>query len=232
MKAGSNVTVTNSSGTVTIAATDTTYTSKAAASGGTDVSLVTTGEKATWNAKTSNAGTITGITMNGSSKGTSGVVDLGTVITAHQDISGKADKSATVSTVTWDSTNKKLTKTINGTTSDVVTGATILGGLTKAQVTTALGYTPPTSDTNTTYTLTQDSTDGHKITFTPSSGTATTITIPDNNTNNAVTQTATTTNADYEVLFSATADNTTRTEGARKNTNMKFNPSTGNLTVT
>ena len=37
-------------------------------------------------------GTITGIKMNGSSKGTSGVVDLGTVITAHQDISGKQDK--------------------------------------------------------------------------------------------------------------------------------------------
>jgi hypothetical protein len=42
---------------------------------------------------TSNAGTITGITMNGASKGTSGVVDLGTVITAHQDISGKANAS-------------------------------------------------------------------------------------------------------------------------------------------
>lgn len=42
---------------------------------------------------TSNAGTITGIKMNGSSKGTSGVVDLGTVITSHQDISGKMDKS-------------------------------------------------------------------------------------------------------------------------------------------
>lgn len=42
---------------------------------------------------TSNTGTITGIKMNGSSKGTSGVVDLGTVITAHQDISGKVSKS-------------------------------------------------------------------------------------------------------------------------------------------
>lgn len=95
--------------------TDTTYESKAAASGGTEVSLVTTGEKyiwnnkgtyskpsggipdsdiasaATWNAKGN--GTITGITMNGSSKGTSGVVDLGTVITAHQDISGKLNAS-------------------------------------------------------------------------------------------------------------------------------------------
>lgn len=38
---------------------------------------------------TTNKGTITGIKMNGSSKGTSGVVDLGTVIT---DISGKQDK--------------------------------------------------------------------------------------------------------------------------------------------
>ena len=39
-----------------------------------------------------------------------------------------------------------------------------------------------TTDNNTTYTLTQDANDGHKITLTPSSGNATTITIPDNNT--------------------------------------------------
>lgn len=45
---------------------------------------------------TSNTGTITGINMNGASKGTSGVVDLGTVLTAHQDISGKADKATTL----------------------------------------------------------------------------------------------------------------------------------------
>lgn len=48
-----------------------------------------------------------------------------TFLTQHQDISGKADKSATVSTVSYDSTNKKITKTINGTTSDVVTTATL-----------------------------------------------------------------------------------------------------------
>ena len=64
------------------------------------------------------------IQMNGNAvTKTNGVVDLGTVITVHQDISGKADKSATVSTVTYDTTNKKLTKTINGTTTDVVTTA-------------------------------------------------------------------------------------------------------------
>lgn len=51
--AGSNVTLTPdaTNDKVTIAATDTTYESKSAASGGTAVSLVTTGEKYTWNNK-------------------------------------------------------------------------------------------------------------------------------------------------------------------------------------
>lgn len=52
---------------------------------------ITSSDITNWNNKTSNVGTITGIKMNGASKGTSGVVDLGTVITAHQDISGKAN---------------------------------------------------------------------------------------------------------------------------------------------
>lgn len=59
---------------------------------------ITSSDIANWNGKTSNAGTITGIKMNGVSKGTSGVVDLGTVITAHQDISGKLDKTEAAST--------------------------------------------------------------------------------------------------------------------------------------
>lgn len=47
----------------------------------------------------------------------------------HPSDTNKADKSATVSTIAWDSTNKKLTKTINGTTTDVVTAATLRTGL-------------------------------------------------------------------------------------------------------
>ena len=47
-----------------------------------------------------------------------------------------------------------------------------------------------------------------------------------------VTQTATSTDSDdYEVLFSGTADNTTRTEGARKSSTIKVNPSNGLLSV-
>ena len=62
---------------------------------------------------TANVGTITGIKMNGSSKGSSGVVDLGTVITAHQDISGKVAGpiSATGNNVAvFDGTTGKLIK--------------------------------------------------------------------------------------------------------------------------
>ena len=55
---------------------------------------------------TKNAGTITGITMNGASKGTSGVVDLGTVLTEHQNI-----------------------KTINGQTITGTGNVTISGGI-------------------------------------------------------------------------------------------------------
>lgn len=48
-----------------------------------------------------------------------------------------------------------------------------------------------------------------------------------------VAQTVTTTNSsNYELLFSGTADNTTRTEGAGKNSTLKCNPSTGNISVT
>ena len=54
---------------------------------------------------TKNAGTVTGIKMNGSSKGTSGIIDLGTVITSHQDISGKQDTLVSGNNI----------KTINGT---------------------------------------------------------------------------------------------------------------------
>ena len=85
---------------------------------------------------------------------------------------------------------------------------------------------PP--DNNTTYGL---SISDHTVSLV-AGGTTSSVTVPDNNDNNAVTQTATTTSADYEVLFSSTADNTTRTEGARKNSNLKFNPSTGNLQTT
>lgn len=56
-------------------------------------------------AKTSNTGTITGIKMNGASKGTSGVVDLGTVLTGgKQSTTSTADGGANVYTFSDGST--------------------------------------------------------------------------------------------------------------------------------
>lgn len=59
-------------------------------------------------------GTITGITMNGASKGTSGVVDLGTVVT---DVSGKQDKTVSIAGITATTVNealKELSNRVNG----------------------------------------------------------------------------------------------------------------------
>jgi len=333
--------------TITIPDNNTTYSSKAAASGGTEVSLVTTGEKAIWNAKTTNTGTVTsvatGVGLTGGTITNSGTIKakLKTETAATNDsadasnTSGRQypvvqDKSGYLSVnVPW--TDSKPVTSVAGKTGAVTlakgdvglgnvdnkSSATIRSEITSSNVTTALGYTPlnaalkgansgvaeldasgkvpssqlpsyvddvveyettddfpatgeagkiyvatgtnktyrwsgsayveisaslalgetsstayrgdrgktaydhaaakgsafasglykittnaqghvteatavaksditalgiPGSDTNTTYTLSQDATDGHKITLTPSSGTAMTITVPDNNT--------------------------------------------------
>ena len=67
---------------------------------------------------TTNTGTIMGITMNGVSKGTSGVVDLGTVIT---DVSGKADASAAIGTLSLAIDNTNYQITLSGTKVDGTT---------------------------------------------------------------------------------------------------------------
>ena len=74
---------------------------------------------------TANTGTITGITMNGASKGTSGVVDLGTVITEHQDISGKMNsslKGAANGVAELDATGKVPSSQLPSYVDDVIEG--------------------------------------------------------------------------------------------------------------
>lgn len=77
-----------------------------------------------WNGKTSNVGTITGITMNNVSKGTSGVVDLGTVITSETTLS-KGTTTGSGNAVTDISVSGHTITLTKGTTflttSDVVT---------------------------------------------------------------------------------------------------------------
>jgi hypothetical protein len=75
--------------------------------------------------------------------------------------------------------NGTTVKTFTANASDNVT-ANITVPTKVSELTNDSGY--KTTDNNTTYSLTQDATNGRKITLTPSTGTAQTITIPDNNT--------------------------------------------------
>ena len=92
--------------------TDTTYSDATTSASG----LMSASDKTKLNGiaegATANVGTITGITMNGASKGTSGVVNLGTVLTAHQDISGKVNGPST--------SNNGTVALFNGTTGKTI----------------------------------------------------------------------------------------------------------------
>ena len=118
LAAGSNVTLTPdaTNDKITITATDTTYSSKSAASSGTDVSLVTTGEKYTWNNKGTYSKPSSGIPKTDLASAVQ--TSLGKADTAlqnHQDISGKeniSNKVTSWSTTTTDShyPSEKLVK--------------------------------------------------------------------------------------------------------------------------
>ena len=79
-------------------------------------------------------GTITGIKMNGASKGTSGVVDLGTVITAHQDISGKQDKITSSNKLSASLVSGLATVATSGSYDDLSHKPTIPAAVTESTV--------------------------------------------------------------------------------------------------
>jgi hypothetical protein len=91
---------------------------------------------------TTNTGTVTSVAvkMNGSTKGTitsSGTIDLGTVITAHQDISGKLDKTEAQSTYQpiGDYALNSSIPTVNNPTITIKQGGTTKGSFTLNQST-------------------------------------------------------------------------------------------------
>ena len=133
---------------------NTTYSSKAAASGGTDVSLVTTGEKYTWNNKTSNTGTVTSVAASGSG----GISVTGGPITTSGTLSIGIDLSTAINGLSVGTSEAQRDDYIvaqytgGGTTTTTYHRrklSNIFAALSKSDVTTALGYTPPTADTNT-----------------------------------------------------------------------------------
>lgn len=91
------------------------------ATNSTSTSLAATASavKAAYDLANNYKGTVTGVKINGTTKNpSSGVVDLGTVITSHQDISGKQDKLVSGTNI----------KTINGTSLLGSGNITISGG--------------------------------------------------------------------------------------------------------
>lgn len=87
---------------------------------------------------TSNTGTITGINMNGASKGTSGVVDLGTVLTEHQSLTNYVTTNTT----------QTISKTKTFTDSQIISGAS---KVLKIKNTSVTRNTAPSSAVNAIY---------------------------------------------------------------------------------
>ena len=115
---GTNVSLSN--GLVSMSETDPVFSASVAASiSATDIS--------NWNSKTSNTGTITGISMNGSSKGTSGNVNLGTVVTGLSMNGSSVSISNGVANLGTVLTSHQSIKTINGQTITGTGDVTISG---------------------------------------------------------------------------------------------------------
>ncbi len=115
---GTNVSLSN--GLVSMSETDPVFSASVAASiSATDIS--------NWNSKTSNTGTITGISMNGSSKGTSGNVNLGTVVTGLSMNGSSVSISNGIANLGTVLTSHQSIKTINGQTITGTGDVTISG---------------------------------------------------------------------------------------------------------
>lgn len=104
--------VTVNSGAISISESDPIFSASAAAG-------ISAADITNWNGKTSNTGTITGISMNGSSKGTSGNVNLGTVVTSISMNNSAVSISNGVANLGTVITSHQSIKTIN---SQAVTG--------------------------------------------------------------------------------------------------------------
>lgn len=105
-------TKTPTSGTVDIGTVLTSYTETDPVYSASAAAGITSSDITNWNGKTSNVGTITGITMNGSSKGTSGVVNLGTVVTSETDPVFTASAAHGISSTdisNWNAKQKAIT---------------------------------------------------------------------------------------------------------------------------
>lgn len=121
----------------------------------------------------------------------------------------------------------------SGTVTSVATGVGLTGGTITTSGTIKAKLRSETALTNDSAAATETANRIYPVVPDKSGYLAVNVPWTDNNTDTKVTQTADdSTNSDFEVIFSNTADNTTRTEAAKKSSKLKFNPSTGNLQAT
>ena len=222
--AGDNVTLTPdaTNDKVTISATDTTYESKTEASGGTDLSLVTTGEKYIWNHATG-----TDTIPSGYCDTAGGTAAKVVQLTGYTNTANQVFMLTLVNANTYAG---EITLNVNST------GAKTL--YINGQVSSASNYTLPagsylvsTSD-GTKYSV---RTDGKlPIDISGSANTVNGYTVEKNVPSNAVftdekvTQTGLTSPTDtaYRVILSNSNNNTTETAGVKKSDNFAMNPYT------
>ena len=234
LKAGSNVTLTNDSGTVTIAATDTTYSDATTSASGlmsasdkTKLNGIASGAEVNQNAFSTVGVKVGSTTTNVAADSKTDTVTLiqGSNVTLTPDTandtitiaSTDTDRYVNSASFAHDSTNDNVKMTLTRAGSDT---ATVTGNIPKVSSSSA-GVAPKgaavSSQSQTTKFLREDG-----------SWAAPSYT---SNTDTKVTQNASSDNADYRLIFSNTADDTNRTETAKKSTNLTFNPYYAKLNI-
>ena len=168
------------------------------------------------------------------------------------DETAYAPKSTAVTNVAWDGTNNKLTKTINGSTSDVVTISTIKTALALAKADVGLGnvtnhqqvHEVAWDSTNKKITRSKNGSagdvvsfvQGTNVTLTGASGQLTIAAADPTVSQTALAYNGTNADQEYAVLFKNTGNTyTTETAGVKfastENKRVTINPSTGAITA-
>lgn len=182
-----------------------------------------------------------GLSISGSPISTSGTISIG-----HSNVLTSAQTTQAVYPIKIDK-NGHISAYGSAVTIVNTRGTAASGGTTLSVVNTGDMYTWNNKQDKLTNPVTGTGTSGYlvkwngtsTVTNGPQLGSSTTTFLNNKgewatpaNTDEKVTQTPTTTNATYEILFSGTADNETHTEGARKTSTLTYNPSTKTFTTT
>ena len=168
-----------------------------------------------------------------------GKVDLSDLYSNKQDkLTAGRNITITSNTISASKTNVSVTAnynsgvnlcsiTIDGTTSDIYIPSSAIAGVSGVTLNGTSTVDPTTNIAEIIVEPNPNETATDSLTKLKISNTTYAVAATDEK----VTQTETTTDADYELLFSETADDTTRTEGSRKSENLLYNPNDITLTI-